>query len=772
MSVFISYASEDHTLAAWIRDWMSYEGLPFWMAPDSIPPGKDYPTAIIDALESADVLLLIFTAASNQSQHVAREVERAANRGALIIPFIADSTKPTGAFEYFLSDRQWVTASQPPQEKDLKTLMDAVRERLKEAPDSIQKTADRRKRPKRSPYSRIKPFLYGLGTAVSLFIVGLLIAFGLMGDKDEAIEGEGSVAVWEDWIPDPVEVAEVNEVIVPEAYVLPVEIGDQEDAVTDEETAGLWKRLLEASEQGDVEKAGILSEELRSQIGAAQAYQLRFASLVGEMQQDFDDQLDKGITEIHKRFESRSAQVGAGVKMDASKREIALAIQKATDEIARLRSKKPLLEEQLAEAKKQLGVKGNVDGVMKWLGLSDLTETEKKQAQDRHDQIQKELADIDTQVQTLEQQVTKQRMQLAEGKEAELASIESELSQEIEAFRKKNETKKQVFKESILLFQETLLKRLYLRPMIALGTLYLKVYPDDAEVANRTQDAQELTKRMDILEAEVAQQLPAVESQIAASRLWDARSLLDDAREDLTSVAKNETEKHIILAALEPTSEELETKIRDAVEERNRILLESATDPETARIEFTAFLEQYPDWPTRSLDLEHISLQSQKLVRSQLVGVLEQVNPDVEEVEGWLSRYFPSVPPDWRFRGLPEPGFWDSLFSGVSDYVSAAQQSQEQLIERIQEVKPNVEQEASERLAMLLDFEKRGIKQLQYIQEQVKANKSKAFILFIFAFFGICSGAAVTIWNIRKEKRSDAEFSPNKGGMTSPIATT
>lgn len=56
------------------------------------------------------MLLLIFSAASNESQHVLREVERAVSKNIPILSFRMDNATPSRSLEYFLYSNQWLDA--------------------------------------------------------------------------------------------------------------------------------------------------------------------------------------------------------------------------------------------------------------------------------------------------------------------------------------------------------------------------------------------------------------------------------------------------------------------------------------------------------------------------------------------------------------------------------------------------------------------------------------------------------------------------------------
>ena len=68
--VFISYSSQDSPAARQVCGSLEAAGIRCWMAPRDIVPGSDYGAAIITALSTAPVMVLIFSSHSNQSRQV------------------------------------------------------------------------------------------------------------------------------------------------------------------------------------------------------------------------------------------------------------------------------------------------------------------------------------------------------------------------------------------------------------------------------------------------------------------------------------------------------------------------------------------------------------------------------------------------------------------------------------------------------------------------------------------------------------------------------
>ncbi|MCY1079101.1 tetratricopeptide repeat protein [Archangium lansingense] len=137
--VFISYASgspKDKMTADAVCATLERHGLRCWIAPRDILAGEDWGEAIIDALNEARSLVLVFSASANRSQQIKREVERAVHRGIPVIPFRIEDVVPSKALEYFISTPHWMDAMTPPLERHLEHLAHSVRLLLSRPPDN------------------------------------------------------------------------------------------------------------------------------------------------------------------------------------------------------------------------------------------------------------------------------------------------------------------------------------------------------------------------------------------------------------------------------------------------------------------------------------------------------------------------------------------------------------------------------------------------------------------------------------------------------------
>jgi len=120
--VFLSYAHEDKPVADAACAVIEKAGIRCWIAPRDIAPGADYATALMEALDHCNALVLIFSGRANESPHIRREVERAVSRGIPIIPMRIENIEPNAALKYFVGSVHWLDALTPPLEQHLANL--------------------------------------------------------------------------------------------------------------------------------------------------------------------------------------------------------------------------------------------------------------------------------------------------------------------------------------------------------------------------------------------------------------------------------------------------------------------------------------------------------------------------------------------------------------------------------------------------------------------------------------------------------------------------
>lgn len=132
--VFISHSSKDKAIADAICATLERNAIRCWVAPRDITPGKSWPEAIVEAIETSRIMVIIFSSSSNASQQVVREVERAVNKNVIIVPFRIHEIVPSKSLEYFLGCPHWLDAINPPMQQHLDMLAETAARLLKGGP--------------------------------------------------------------------------------------------------------------------------------------------------------------------------------------------------------------------------------------------------------------------------------------------------------------------------------------------------------------------------------------------------------------------------------------------------------------------------------------------------------------------------------------------------------------------------------------------------------------------------------------------------------------
>lgn len=108
--VFLSYASQNVTVAERLCAALEHAGLHCWIAPRNVRPGESYAAAIVQAINSCRTLVLVLSQSAIESSHVLRELERASSKNRPVLAIRMDSSALPPEFEYFLSANQWLDA--------------------------------------------------------------------------------------------------------------------------------------------------------------------------------------------------------------------------------------------------------------------------------------------------------------------------------------------------------------------------------------------------------------------------------------------------------------------------------------------------------------------------------------------------------------------------------------------------------------------------------------------------------------------------------------
>lgn len=108
--VFISYSTSDQKIVEALSHYLEEWGIRCFVAYRDIPKGFGWASAITDAIENCQVMVVVFSKDFNSSPQVDREIEICSDEKKPIITFRIQDTKFTGAKKYFLKNLNWIDA--------------------------------------------------------------------------------------------------------------------------------------------------------------------------------------------------------------------------------------------------------------------------------------------------------------------------------------------------------------------------------------------------------------------------------------------------------------------------------------------------------------------------------------------------------------------------------------------------------------------------------------------------------------------------------------
>ena len=138
--VFISYSSKDKPIADGVCANLEAAGVRCWIAPRDIAPGEDWPTAITKAIAQSRAMVLVFSAHSNSSDDVGRELMLAVSNRLVIIPFRIENIEAEPGKQYYLARTHWLDAMNPPTQEQIRALIDCVKAlvQVRETPPIVE----------------------------------------------------------------------------------------------------------------------------------------------------------------------------------------------------------------------------------------------------------------------------------------------------------------------------------------------------------------------------------------------------------------------------------------------------------------------------------------------------------------------------------------------------------------------------------------------------------------------------------------------------------
>jgi hypothetical protein len=124
--VFVSYSHRDKPVADAVVSHLEQAGIRCWVAPRDVIPGRVWGEAIVQAIETTRLMVVILSDEANHSRQVLREVERAVASDVVVVPFRIETFEPTGAMAYYLASEHWLDAMTTPLERHIARLVEVA----------------------------------------------------------------------------------------------------------------------------------------------------------------------------------------------------------------------------------------------------------------------------------------------------------------------------------------------------------------------------------------------------------------------------------------------------------------------------------------------------------------------------------------------------------------------------------------------------------------------------------------------------------------------
>src|SRR4051794_17217344 len=175
--VFISHSSRDKPVADAVCAALENAAVRCWIAPRDVQPGRPFAGEITRAIQQSKAIVLIFSANSNNSSQILREVQLAVEAQLHVLQFRIEEVLLNDDLKYYLSTPHWLDAMTPPLENHLGRLAASLKLLLGSEP-SIRNLAPSPVEPKPAPRISAAPLPLAAGRnwRVPVLLAILLLA--------------------------------------------------------------------------------------------------------------------------------------------------------------------------------------------------------------------------------------------------------------------------------------------------------------------------------------------------------------------------------------------------------------------------------------------------------------------------------------------------------------------------------------------------------------------------------------------------------------------
>ena len=134
--VFISYTTSDKLQAEKIVEYLEKYNISCFIAPRDVEGGVNYAKSLVKALEECNLVLLVASQKTNESDHVLNEVDIMIDKKIPVLPVFIEDYELNDELRYYIGRKQRIMAVENEFSTYLPAILTAVEERLpkKETP--------------------------------------------------------------------------------------------------------------------------------------------------------------------------------------------------------------------------------------------------------------------------------------------------------------------------------------------------------------------------------------------------------------------------------------------------------------------------------------------------------------------------------------------------------------------------------------------------------------------------------------------------------------
>jgi len=124
--IFISYSTKDRQIAYDMVNFFESKGVGCYIAPRDIEPGGSYASKLTRAICNSKAIVLVASAAINESEHILIEVDIIVSESKYFVPFFIEEFEMNYDYRYYLGRKQRIIAYPGDPRNHFEKLLDAL----------------------------------------------------------------------------------------------------------------------------------------------------------------------------------------------------------------------------------------------------------------------------------------------------------------------------------------------------------------------------------------------------------------------------------------------------------------------------------------------------------------------------------------------------------------------------------------------------------------------------------------------------------------------